>query len=63
MMVRDEVTNPAKNKRHALRGIEEKEICQIQVGLDITTRSVPTQMVAISRMSLYREDNFITTTM
>ena len=30
MMVRDEVTNPAKNKRHALRGIEEKEICQIK---------------------------------
>jgi len=29
MMVRDEVTNPAKNKRHALRGTEEKEICQI----------------------------------
>jgi len=26
MMVRDEVTNPAKNKRHALRGIEKKEI-------------------------------------
>ena len=30
MMVRDEVTNPAKNKRHALRGIEKKEICQIK---------------------------------
>src|SRR6185369_11282754 len=30
MMVRDEVTNPAKNKRHALRGIVEKEICQIK---------------------------------
>ena len=27
----------------------------IQVGLDITTRSVPTQMVAISRKSLYRQ--------
>ena len=31
MMIRDEVTNPAKNKRHALRGIEKKEeICQIK---------------------------------
>jgi len=35
----------------------------IQVGLDTTTCSVPTQMVAISRMSLYRKFNFITTTM
>jgi len=30
MMVRDEVTKPAKNKRHALRGIEKKEIYQIK---------------------------------
>ena len=31
MMVRDEVIKPAKDKRHALRGIEKKkEICQIK---------------------------------
>jgi len=31
----------------------------LQVGLDITTRSVPIQMVTISRMSLYRELTYI----
>ena len=27
-------TNPAKNKRHALRGIEEKEICDLVLSIE-----------------------------